>query len=169
MSDAANVTSIPALADLRASLLTFKVEARDALAAIEMEIRRTFDWLSEQQLHWKHEVRRCEDAVFQAKQELARRRMMRVGDRPVDTTEQEKAVRLAQARLDHAQDQQERTRTWLRNLPTEVTEYQGRANQLQGLTEGGLDRTCALLERKIQDLEAYVGLVPPAITERTTP
>jgi hypothetical protein len=168
MSEAAHVTSIAALADLRAALLTFKDEARDILAAIEMEIRRTFDWLEEQRLHWKQEVRRGEDDVFQAKLELARRRMMRVGDRPVDTTEQEKTLRLAQARLEHAEEQQQRTRAWLRDLPTEVAEYQGRANQLQGWAEGGLDRTCALLERKIQDLEAYMALSPPPSSgERT--
>jgi chromosome segregation ATPase len=170
MSEAAHVTSIPALVELRATLATFADEARDALASVEMEIRRTFDWLAAQLQAWKQEVRRAEDAVFNAQQELARRKMMKVGDRPVDCTEQEKALRLARARLDHAEDQYARTRTWLRDLPTEVTEYEGRAKQLQGLVEGGLSRTCGLLERTIADLEAYVGLraLPPA-GERNAP
>jgi DNA repair exonuclease SbcCD ATPase subunit len=161
VGEAARVTSIPILADLRAALVTFTAEARDALGAAEMEIRRTFEWLDEQLKYWVHEVRRAEDAVFEAQQELARRKLMRVGDRPPDCTEQEKALRKARARLEHAQQQRDKTRTWLRELPTAVNEYEGPARRLGNLVEADLRRACALLERKLEALEAYVGLTAP--------
>jgi multidrug resistance efflux pump len=164
MSEAAHVTSIPALAELRAALLNFADETKDALAAVEMEIHRTFDWLGSQLQSWKQEVRLAEDAVFEAQQELARRKMMRVGGRPVDCTDQEKALRRARARLEHAEEQRERTQRWLRDLPADITEYEGRGRQLQNLVEGELPRTCALLEHMIGSLEAYVELrsAPPS-------
>ena len=162
MSESANVRSIAALTDFRAALTTFGDEAKDALAAIETEIRRCADWLHDQLIYWKAEVRRSEDELHQAKQELARRRLMKVGDRPLDCTEQEKAVRRAQARLEHAEEQEEKTRTWIRDLPRVITDYEGRARQLQSLVEGELPRACALLERKAEALEAYVAMQAPS-------
>jgi hypothetical protein len=161
VGEAANVTAVAALADLRAALVTFAAEERDALGAVEMEIRRTFEWLEEQLKHWKHTIRRCEDDLFAAKQELARRKLMRVGGQPLDCTEQEKALRRAQARLEYAQEQHDKTRTWLRELPTAVMEYEGPARHLGNLVEGGLQRACALLTNKIAALEAYLAVVAP--------
>jgi chromosome segregation ATPase len=166
VAEAAHVTSLPVLAELRAALLTFTEEARDALGAVEMEIRRTFEWLDEQLKSWVHEVRRAEDALFEAKQELARRKLMRIGDRPPDCTEQEKALRRAQARLEHAQQQRDKTRAWLLELPKAVGEYDGPARQLGNLVEADLRRACALLEHKLAALEAYIGLMPTSIPEK---
>ena len=158
MDQGAHVTAVAALGDLRAALVTFGAEARDALGAVEMEIRRTFEWLDEQLKYWQHEVRRSEDALFEAKQELARRKLMKVGGQPLDCTEQEKAVRRAQARLEYAEEQRDKTRTWLRDLPTAITEYEGPGRQLGNLVEAGLPRACALLGHKIRSLEAYLAL-----------
>jgi hypothetical protein len=139
-------------------LQAFAAEAREVLCEVDADIRRTEEWL-EQQLHaWKDEVRRCEDEVFQAKQELARRRMMKVGDRPLDTTEQEKALLLARRRLEYAEEQVERTQKWLRDLPHAVTDYRGRGRQLSAFVEADLPRACALLERKLASLAAYLAV-----------
>jgi hypothetical protein len=163
MNPSAHVTSVAALADFRAALATFAHEAKDALGAVETEIRRTADWLDDQLQHWQAEVRRREDDVFQGKQELARRRMMKVGGRSPDCTEQEEALQLARDRLEHAEDQRSKTRVWIRELPLAITDYEGRARQLMSLLEGNVPRACALLDRKADALEAYVGLreAPP--------
>jgi hypothetical protein len=154
----ARVFSLDALVDLKATLCTFTSEAREALSAVEMEIRRNQVWLDGQLAHWRDMVRRCEDEVFQARQELTRRRMMRIGDRPPDTTEQEEALQLAQARLAHAEDKVETTRRWLRVLPQAIIEYEGPARQLSGMLEADMPKADALLESKIVALEAYVQL-----------
>src|SRR5262245_33596148 len=159
----ARVRSLDALIDLKASLCTFAADAKEALSAVAMEIRRVENWLDDQRKYWTRIVKECEDEVFQAKQELARRKMMRISDRPPDTTEQEETLRRAQARLEHAEEKLERTQRWLRQFPENVIECEGPLNLLTGLMEGDLPKADALLEQKIAALEAYVQIAsePP--------
>src|SRR5688572_7624873 len=105
----AQVYALQQLADFQAALQTFRDKAKAAMDGNAMEIRRSQDWLEGQLQHWKGEIRRAEEAVFVAKNELTRRRMMRIGDRPADTTEQEKALRKARAWLEHAEDKRDKT------------------------------------------------------------
>lgn len=162
MNPSARVTSLEALIDFRAALATFAADAREALGAVDMETRRTLDWLEDQLKHWEAAVRRGEDRVFQAKSELVRRRMMRIGDRPPDCTEQEEALELAREALAHAEEQAEKTERWLRRLlPEALLDYRGPAGQMAGTIEGELPRALALLERKIEALEAYLQTGPP--------
>ena len=70
MGTSAHITSVNALGDFRSGLCTFMHEARDALAALDMEIRRCADWLKEQGHVWKKEVREAEDALARARSEL---------------------------------------------------------------------------------------------------
>jgi hypothetical protein len=158
MSGPAHVTSIEALGELRAALCTFTAAGVDALGAADAEIRRTVDWLDQQLVYWQHEVRRWEDEVFRARSELARRRMVRVSDRPPDCSEQEEALARARQALEHAGDQVARTRRWERLWQEAVIEYQGPVGQLKQLLDGELVRAVALLERKIDALDSYVTL-----------
>jgi hypothetical protein len=161
MSESAKITAIDIINDFRVALLNFGEEATEALCAAEAEIRRTEEWLQDQLKSWQQEVRQGEDAVFQAKTELTRRKMMTFGDRPVDTTEQELALRRAVARLEHAEDLVEATRQWIRAWPKAVVDFRGPSGQLKGLLEGELPRASAFLERKIAALDAYVSASAP--------
>jgi hypothetical protein len=163
MSGSANVSSIESLGQLRAALCTFGEKAAEAVLAADAEIQRTVDWLDDQVGYWRHEVRRWEDEVFRARTELSRRRMLKIGDRPPDCTEQEEALERARQALAHAEDQVEATRRWQRLWHEAVIEYGGPVGQFKGLLEGDLPRAIALLERKIESLDAYVGLVAPAV------
>jgi hypothetical protein len=160
MGPSANVTTTTALIDFRATLCTFADQAKDALGMIDMEIRRAFAFLDEQVHHWTAAVRHAEDKVIQAKTELARRKMMRIGDRPPDTTEQEEELIKARQRLELCEEKLDTTKRWLRNLPEELKEYEGPARRLQGLLEGDLPRMAAYLEQKISALEAYMREPP---------
>jgi hypothetical protein len=162
MHQSAQVTAVDAISALRAALINFKEAASEALSAAASEVRRTEEWLEEQLKFWQHEVRQGEDEVFQAKTELTRRKMLRFGDRPVDTTDQELALRRAVARLEHAEDQVEASRRWLRQWPRDLLEYRGPTGQLKGLLDGELPRACAFLDRKIASLEAYLATALPA-------
>jgi hypothetical protein len=163
MSESAKVTAIDAIGDFRAALIAFGEEATDALCAAEAEIRRTGEWVEDELKHWQGEVRAAETAVFQAKTELTRRKMMRMGDGPIDTTDQELALRRAKAWLEHAEDQVEKTRAWIRAWPKTVSDYRGPSGQLKMLLEGDLPRASALLARKLAALQAYAdSTVSPA-------
>jgi hypothetical protein len=161
MGEFARVTSIDALKDFRADLCTFGEQAREVLSAVHMATQRTLDWLDEQAKHWQREVRRWEDAVTEARTELARRKMIRIGDRAPDCTEQERQLRVARRRLEEAQDKLATTRRWLPAFRRALDEYHGPARQLAGFLEGEQPRALALLQYKIDALEEYVRLAAP--------
>ncbi|MBM4068841.1 MAG: hypothetical protein FJ271_07830 [Planctomycetes bacterium] len=156
MAGSAEVASLQALIDWKASLCTFTAEAKEALSSLAMEVQHTLAWLEEQLKYWTSMVRKCEEEVFQAKLELSRRKMMRIGDRPPDTTEQERALRRARERLEHAEEKVEYCRHWLRQLPEDISDYEGPARQLGAILEADMPKADALLGSKIASLEAYL-------------
>ena len=157
---AAQVHAVERLAYYKAALQTFVDKAKDAMSGNQMEIRRSLDWLESQLQLWKNEIRRAEEAVFQAKNELARRKMMRISDRPPDTTAQEKELRKAQARLAHAEEKRDNTKAWLRRLPDDIEEYDGIARPFQDALDHDLQKMIAFIEQKIAALEAYRQINP---------
>jgi hypothetical protein len=155
----ARVTSIDALRDFRAALSTFRSEAIDALAANDLDIRRAFDWLTEQRQHWQRAVREFQDEVTHCKAELFRRQTVLPGERVPDCSQQIKALRVAKHKLEHAEERVKACRRWEPALQRAVDEYQGPARQLGGMLDGELPKSAALLERMIASLEAYVAVV----------
>ena len=156
----AQVHALQRLADFKVAVQLFADKAKDAMSSNGMEIRRSVDWLEGQLLTWTAEIRRAEDAVFQAKKELTLRRMMRIADRPADTTEQEKVLRRAQARLVYAEEKRAHTKTWIRKLPDAIEEYDGQARPFQDILEHDLRKMIAFLEQKLAALEAYQQINP---------
>jgi hypothetical protein len=157
-SEFAHVSSVEALKDFRAALCTFGERAQDGLSSVQMSVQRMLDWLGDQEKGWQREVRRWEEAVNQARAELARRKMVRIGDRAPDTTEQEDILRAALRRLDEAEGKLRQTRRWLPSFRRAADEYEGPARQLAGFLEGEQPRALALLQQKIDALEAYARL-----------
>src|SRR5437870_11489102 len=84
MNPSANVQSVDGLAMFQMSLQHFQEKAKDALMNIDMDLRRTQEWLDEQYSEWKAEIRKAEDALQQAKLELNRKKMMKIGERSAD-------------------------------------------------------------------------------------
>ena len=162
MAESAHVSSIGALAEFRAGLCTFIEEARNAMVSLDMEIRRVVDWVGDQLRFWKDEMREAEDDVLRARSELSRRKMMRVGDRPIDTTEQEKNLARARRRLEHAEEKLAATKHWILVLPDEIREFEGPSRLFQDSVESDLPKVVAMLERKIAALEAYAALTAPS-------
>jgi hypothetical protein len=161
MGPSAHVTETAALSDFRAMLCTFAEEAKEALAIVDHEIRRTYSFLDEQMRGWSAAVRQAEDEVIQAKIELNQRRIQRIGDCKPDTTFQEKVLRRAQAKLEYVQEKLAATKRWQRDWPHELMNYEGPARQLQSSLEGDVPRMIAYMERKIAALEAYLRQSPP--------
>jgi hypothetical protein len=157
----ADVRSIDALRDWHANLTTYGETLSEGLAGVELEIRRAFDWLSEQLGRWQRAVRECEEDVTQAKAELAARKFPGWDGRLPDTTVQEKALRTAKARLEYAEDQVLRVRGWSGRLPKMIEEvYRGAAHRLGAFLEIDLQQGLAILSRRIGALESYAGLRP---------
>jgi hypothetical protein len=159
MDPGADVREISALRDWLAALATYRVDAQNALAGIEMELRRGYDWIEEQGGLWARAVRDCEEDVVQAKADLAARKFETFDGKMPDTTVQERALRRAEARLDHAREQVTTCKRWLTKLPKMVDEaYTGPARRLAGVLEADLPVGLADLDRRIAALEQYAEL-----------
>lgn len=155
MNPTAHVTSVQGMADFQAALMTFTEKAKEALSTVDLELRRLLDWLGAQAKHWQTEIRLAENAVFEAKNNLARKKMMRIGDRKQDTTDEEKALRRAQAWLEHSEEKLAKTRHWQRAFPDAMLDYQGPARQLQFMLDAQVPQMNAFLNQKMDALEKY--------------
>src|SRR5438477_1828246 len=155
MNPPARVTSLDLIRDFRAALAAFKADGQDALTANALDVRRAFDWLAERRQFWVRAVRDCQDEVTHAKAELNRKQVLHPGDRQPDCTQEIKALRKAQARLEHAEDRVEKCKHWEPTLRRAADEYEGPARQLADLLEGDVPKALSLLERLVSALEEY--------------
>jgi len=169
MASAARVTSVQAIADFKAALLSFCAEAKEVLATIEMEIRRTGDWVERDRLpYWQREIRNCNEEVAQAKADLFRKQLTRISGQNPDYLEEREALRIAHFRLEEAEEKARQCRRWAsRQLPHAIDEYEGPARQLAGIVEGNPPEMVILLNRVIGSLHAYLELEAPAESTRT--
>src|SRR3954469_18108999 len=101
MSQSANVRSVEAIHDFKVSLTNFADDARNALSSVEMELRRTRDWLlRDQYTFWQGQFKRRTEQVAMARTELHRRRLSQQGSDAVSDTEQKENLKLAQRKLE---------------------------------------------------------------------
>ena len=172
MSVGAEVREIDGLRDWLAAGAVFKAESEESLASIRLEIRRGIDWVGQQLDRWQHSIRDREDAVVQAKAELSARRFPGPTGRMPDTTVQERNLRRAIARLEHAQDRVAVCKKWSVNLPKIVDEtFSGAGHRFAMLLEGDVAKGLSLLQRQVEALEQYaetrVDLAPAPSTIAT--
>ncbi len=161
MPESADVRSIDAVRDWYATLTNYADSLDEALAGVDLEIRRAYDWLDEQLASWRQAVRDCEEEVVRAKAELSQRKFKTWDDREPDCTVQEKALRLAKARQQHAEEQVEKVRHWIGRLPKLIDEvYLGSSRRLRNFLEDDLPKGQAGLARRLEALEVYAGLRP---------
>jgi hypothetical protein len=158
MNPSANVQSVDGLSMFQMSLQHFQEKAKDALMNIDMDLRRTKEWLDEQYDGWKGEIRKAEEALHQAQLELKRKKMMKIGERSPDTSDEEKRVKKCMARLEHAEEKLDRTKHWQRALPEVILDYEGPGRQLKTQVENVIPTMTALLNEKIITLEQYQQL-----------
>src|SRR5690242_17194733 len=153
-SGGAHVGSLAAVRDFRAAMVTFLEEAREALGAQEIELRRSLQWLLEAEpARWQHEVRRSQDLVTEAKIELERCRHSKLpGGETPSCMEERKMLERARQRLDYAEQKVEAVHKWGRAIELEAHEYQARASQLSDLVDADFAAALSLLDRALSSL-----------------
>jgi hypothetical protein len=161
MSNGADVRSIDAVIEWRADLTNYGDLLAEAMAGVDLEIRRAADWLEEQLAKWRKAIRDCEDEVTRAKAELSQRKFPTWDGREPDCTVQEKNLRVAKARLEHAEEKVETVRRWIGRLPKMIDEmFTGPSRRLKSMLEADVPNALAELARRIASLESYAGLRP---------
>lgn len=159
LTGAADVRSIDALRDWLAAARNYHEICSESLSGIRLEIHRGLEWIDEQIDLWRREARNAEEGVVQAKAELAARKFPNWDGRMPDTTVQERNLRRAEARLEHAHDRAGRCKQWLVQLPRLVDEtFTGAGHRLELFLEADLARALAALVRQIETLERYAGV-----------
>lgn len=158
MGPNAKIREVAALDEFRVAWLAFRADAQEALDSLRQEIRRAFDWLADQRSWWQTQVRDAQEEVVQAKSALVRKQTVFAGDRVPDCTDEIKALRRAQARLEHAETKLDACRSWQTKLGRAVEEFEGPTHQLGGILDGEFPRGAALLERLRSALDAYLNL-----------
>jgi chromosome segregation ATPase len=164
MSQSARVHSLDALKALHSALARYGPEALEALGAAEMEIRRTVNYLNDQLKYWKRQVEKCHEEVNRTHADLCHARAMRKGEQ-CGYVEQEIALNKARKRLKEADEKVVVVKRWLVQLPQDINEYQGPARRLAGMLDSDLKQGLAILNNKIDILEAYMAVStaePPA-------
>jgi hypothetical protein len=167
MSGSARVTSIETVQHFRNALCEFGKGVQDTLCAVDLQIRRTTDWLVEQGRFWQREIKVRSEELTRAKIELTSRKYANRDGKGPGITDQEKAFRKAQARVKEAEDKLANCRRWKPLLEHAVREYQGPARQLSSAADTDLQHSLALLDQKLAALEAYLALAPPPTSDLT--
>ncbi|MGE0605866.1 MAG: hypothetical protein AB7O62_01980 [Pirellulales bacterium] len=159
----ARVTSVQAIADFRACLISFGAQVRDALTSVNLETRRTLEWILDRQpSFWEAEIRRWSDNVLEAKKDLHRCRSWPTpGGGVPSCLEEKKALDRAKIMLGRAEEKLVVTKRWGSTVQREVMEYDGRANQLAAWLDGTLPAAIAYLDRSLNAIDAYMSVHTP--------
>lgn len=164
MSRQARVESVDALKKFRAALCKFAETAAVSLDEADAEIRRTQHWVyHEQQSHWKRQLQKRTELHARAKSALTRKKLMKtpLGGR-YSCTEEEKALAVAERKLEEARQKIENVRKWRRMLDEEGRSYQAISQGLSLMIQADMPSALAQLDNMIAALEAYAVSTAPA-------
>jgi hypothetical protein len=162
----ARVTNVAALADFRAALANFAADTHRALADLDLETKRAVDWIThDRPQYWAAEVKRSQDALARAKDDLANSRTFkRIGDYTPSCAQEKKIVEAAKRRLEHAERKLQVVKQWSLAVQRAVDKFHGPIQQLLMILDGDIPRAMALLQRMSLALEKYAATnAPPAI------
>jgi hypothetical protein len=164
MSQSARVDSVDALKLFKVALLKFADAGDAALTDAESELSRTLQWLeNEQRTHWGDQVRKRMEAVARAQEAVRQKKYFKdaSGHTP-SAIEEEKALAIAQRRLEEARQKMENCHKYARRLPKEIQVYKAGVQSLATALQTDVPSAAAHLESLIIKLEAYLALGPAA-------
>jgi hypothetical protein len=163
MSRSANVLSTQTLSDFKLVMCNFAEEARNALSGVDMELRRMRDWLERDQLgYWQAQVKKRHEELMQARADLHKRKISQQGSEAVSDAEQKEALRIAQRRLNVAEEKVQLVRRLIPQLHHAIDEYHSHSQPLGDHLSGGFEKSLFSLEKMIAALDAYLALKAPA-------
>lgn len=163
MSRSANVLSVQSLKDFKLAMCTFAEDARSALSGVDMELRRTRDWLERDQLgFWQSQVKKRSEDLMQARADLHKRKISQQGSDAVSDAEQKEALRDAQRRLRAAEEKVMLIKRLVPFLHHAIDEYHSHSQPLGDHLSGGFERSLATIERMVLSLEAYLATTAPS-------
>ena len=160
MAEGARVESIEILKHLKLALLKFQEASTTALGDAESEMGRTLNWLQhEQDSFWKFQIRKREEIVGRCKEAVRMKKIFKdASGRQQSAIEEEKALKIAMAKLEEANQKLAAVRKWARILPKEIELYKGSVQRFATGVQSELPVAAAHLEKLAGKLQAYVSV-----------
>src|SRR4029078_11305791 len=122
----ANVTSIDAPRQFRASLVRFMAEVEAALVTLDLEAHRPLEWVeADRPRYWRQEERKASEAVGEARVALERCQVRLGGEDARYCYEERKALEKAKRRLQLSEEKVQLLRRWRNELQKAVEELPG--------------------------------------------
>lgn len=166
MADQARIDSVDVLGDFRAQIWKFAETAKVALADAESDLSRTILWLeTEQTAYWAGQIRKRSEVVSRAAEKLREKRVFKdASGRLPSAVDEERALKLAQARLAEAQEKAAATKKYIRVLQKASDDYKGAVAALTAFVAYDIPLSVARLDRLAGLLQQYVDLSPTLST-----
>lgn len=159
MAEQVKVTSIDALESFRSSMIVFQTKARRSLDLVGDEVKRTRQWIqNDQRLHWEGEVRKWKKVYDRAQQELLTARLSEFIDSP---SAQQAAVRKSKHALDLAEDKLRRVKAWNRDFDGMTEPLTRTLEALRHFLEQEVPHGIAFLSQAQKTLESYAEITAP--------
>ena len=158
----ANVTSIDALRNFRAALLTFDDEVDGALTTLELESRRVSEWIeNERPQYWAREEHRAANVLAESRINL-QRCLLTKGEQGQSCVDEKKDFERAKRRQQTIEDKVKAVRRWKPIVRKEVEEFLVQIARLRHFLETDFPQGVAALERMATALEDYTRRTAPA-------
>jgi len=159
MATPANVRSIEAIEQFRASVADVDHYLRNVLTQFDLELRRAIEWIDiEMATYWPKQVRLASDRLSEALNELERCQLRVGSDERPACYEQKKAVERAKRRWRLCEEKVRLVRTWRIKLRQELTEVEAKLGRVTNFLDADTPRALAELDRMILALHQYAQL-----------
>jgi succinate dehydrogenase/fumarate reductase flavoprotein subunit len=164
MAKGARVESIDVIKHFRSALVKFQESANAALTDAESEMHQAHTWLdTEQRQHWQREIRKCQELVMRCKEAVRMKKLFKdsTGSKQ-SAIDEEKALKVAERKLQEAEQKSANVKRHLLKLPKEVQTYKGLTQRFATSVQQDIPLALARLGEMVAQLDAYVNY---AVTE----
>lgn len=160
MSGYARIDSVDSLRMFRGVLVKFAEVAQVSLADAEGEMQRVLMWLeTEASTYWSGQIRKRHEAVEKCKDMVRQKKLFKS---PTGSTqsavEEEKALRMAQKRLEEAEEKLKNVKRYTPRLQKEISIYKGGVQRLSTTVSADIPVAISRLDKMCAALEAYAAL-----------
>lgn len=157
MARSAKLTSIDAVRDMAAALTLFAEEVASALDELDINIRRATEWIEHDRYdYWKHEMRRSQEKLGEARVELEKALTYRKMADQTPSCRQERAMlEKAKHRAQTAEERKRSLPQWSHTIKHSVQELQGMQRQLSNWLNGEFPKALGTLHQMAATLERY--------------
>ena len=163
MSSPARVTSIEALERFRVAMESFDSDARNAIAALTLEIRRVLEWIEHDRTnYWPRELRRSFDRVTEARNDLERCILRSADGNARSCYDEKKALERAKRRVRTCEEKIQQVKYWRRQLRHDAEEFTAQLSKLESHLDIDWARGIAALKRMVRSLERYAEAGGPS-------